>query len=103
MAQTMKRWTLNAVGRENLALAEVPVPTPGPGQVLVRVAAVSLNYRDKLVIETGMGLDLPFPLTPLSDMAGEVAAVGTGVARFAAGDRVISTFVPGWIDGRTGG
>lgn len=99
MTNLMKRWTMDGLGRDRLVLSEVEVPTPGPGEVLVKVAALSLNYRDKMVVEGGMGLDLKFPFTPLSDLAGAVAAVGPGVTRFAVGARVISTFVPHWIDG----
>src|SRR5271170_2308356 len=103
MAETMKRWTMDAVGRDHLALTTAPVPEPAPGEILVRVAAVSLNYRDKLVIETGLGLRLALPFVPTSDMAGVVRAVGAGAARFKPGDRVISTFAPGWIDGLSAG
>lgn len=99
----MKAWNMMAIGRANLALGTAPIPEPGPGEVRVRVKAVSLNYRDKLVIETGMGLPLPFPFIPASDMAGVVDRIGAGVTRFAAGDRVMSTFIPGWIDGRRPG
>ncbi len=100
---TMKRWEMAGFGRENLRLAEVAVPEPRPGEVLVKVAAVSLNYRDKLVIENGMGMALPFPFTPGSDLAGTVVAAGDGARRFRTGDRVISTFFPGWIDGEPAG
>ena len=97
---TMRLWTMNAVGRHNLRLDTAPVPR---GEILVKVAAVSLNYRDKLVIETGMGLPLTFPFVPASDMAGTVVGLGEGVKRFTAGERVISTFRPGWIDGPPSG
>ena len=50
---SLRRWEMDGIGRENLTLREVPQPEPPPGQVLVEVAAVSLNYRDKMVIETG--------------------------------------------------
>ena len=103
MTQTMKSWRMSAIGREHLALDDVPIPQAGHGEVLVRVHAVSLNYRDKLVIEAGMGLPLEFPFTPGSDLAGEVVGVGPGADRFKAGDRVISTFTPGWIDGKPAG
>lgn len=103
MANTMKRWALAAIGRDNLAMATAPVAEPGPGEILVKVAAVSLNYRDKLLIETGMGVPLAFPFVPGSDMAGVVSSVGAGAGRFKPGDRVISTFSPGWIDGLNAG
>ena len=99
MANTMRRWELDALGRDRLALRNAPVPVPGPQQVLVKVAAVALNYRDKMVVETGRGLPLAFPFTPGSDLAGEIVAAGPGTTRFAIGERVISTFMPDWIDG----
>lgn len=99
MTQTMKRWEMNEIGRDGLELRETPVPRPRPGEVLVKVAAVSLNYRDKLVIEGGMGLPLEFPFTPGSDFAGTVVALGENVSRVSKGERVIATFAPGWIDG----
>ncbi|WP_437373237.1 zinc-dependent alcohol dehydrogenase family protein [Inquilinus limosus] len=95
----MKRWQMSRLGRDGLSLVEVAVPRPGPGEILVRVGAVSLNYRDRLVVEDGMGMALDFPFTPGSDMAGTVVEAGAGVTRFAAGDRVLGTFWPGWIDG----
>jgi len=99
MTVKMQRWEMDAIGRDRLTLKEAPIPEPEAGEVLVKVGAVSLNYRDKLVIESGMGLPLAFPYTPGSDLAGTVQAVGDGGTRFAAGDRVISTYAPGWIDG----
>jgi NADPH:quinone reductase-like Zn-dependent oxidoreductase len=99
MGETMRQWQMSAIGRANLKLAELPVTSPKPGEVLVKVGAAALNYRDKLVIETGMGLPLGFPFTPASDLAGTVAATGTGVTRFKTGDRVISNFIPDWLDG----
>ncbi len=103
MTDRMHRWEMDGIGRERLALRDVPIPVPQAGEVLVRVSAVSLNYRDKLVIENGMGLPLAFPFTPGSDLAGRVEAIGSGVTRFATGDRVISTFMPDWIDGAPSG
>jgi len=96
----MQRWSMNALGRENLKLTQEPVPKPGPGEVRVRVNAVALNYRDKMVIEGMMPIPLSFPFTPASDMAGVVDSIGEGVTRFQPGARVISTFFPEWIDGR---
>ncbi|WP_271298898.1 zinc-dependent alcohol dehydrogenase family protein [Sphingomonas sp. CV7422] len=100
---TMTRWEMTDYGRANLRLARVPRPEPRAGEVLVKVAAVALNYRDKLVIDNGLGTHLPFPFTPGSDLAGTVVATGAGATRFAVGERVISVFFPGWIDGSYAG
>lgn len=84
-------------GLEALQLTERPDPQPGPGQVLVRIRAVSLNYRDLLVVK---GVWRPTsPRIPASDGVGEVVAVGEGVTRMRTGDRVAGIFLPGWIDG----
>ncbi|MFC0410671.1 zinc-dependent alcohol dehydrogenase family protein [Roseomonas elaeocarpi] len=99
MAEMMRRWEMDAIGRERLALRERPIPSPGPHEVLVKVAAVALNHRDKMVAETGRGLPIAFPFTPGSDLAGAVVALGERATRFAVGDRVISTFTPDWVDG----
>ena len=99
----MRRWVIDKHGRDGLRIDETPVPRPGPGEMLVRVRAVSLNARDLMMLEDGMGLTLAFPFVPASDMAGVVEAVGGGVTRFRVGDRVISNFLPEWIDGKPGG
>ena len=99
----MKRWVIDRHSRDSLRIDEVPSPTPAEGEVLVRVCAVALNARDPMMIDHGMGLTLGFPFVPASDMAGVVEATGGGVTRFASGDRVISNFMPEWIDSRPGG
>jgi NADPH:quinone reductase-like Zn-dependent oxidoreductase len=95
----MKSWQLEKMGRENLHLVETSKPTPGPNQILVRTTAVSLNYRDKAIIEGSYPVPVSFPLVPGSDLAGEVVSVGTDVTRFKAGDKVVSVFRPLWLDG----
>ena len=103
MIGTMQRWEMDGIGRDKLSLRTVPIPNPRHGEVLVKVSAVSLNYRDKLMTDSGMGQPLTFPFTPGSDLAGVVQTVGDGVTRLATGDRVISVFAPEWIDGAPGG
>jgi NADPH:quinone reductase-like Zn-dependent oxidoreductase len=88
-----------ASGIEGLKQVDCPEPTPGIGQVLVRVHAVSLNYRDTLVV-SGQYPGLTLPLIPLSDGAGEVVAVGDGVTRVKVGDRIAAIFFQDWIAGR---
>ncbi|MGJ0451642.1 MAG: zinc-dependent alcohol dehydrogenase family protein [Methylocystis sp.] len=96
----MKAWIIESVGRERLQVAEIQQPEPGPGEVLIRVANVSLNYRDLLVLDGKMGDGRAFPFVPGSDLAGAVVSCGDGVTRFRCGDRVMSTYVPGWVEGR---
>ena len=85
---------------EALTLCEAPLPEPGPFQVRVRVRATSLNYRDLMVVRGSYGRGgLPADLIPLSDGAGEIAAIGPGATRFAVGDRVAGIFMQRWLDG----
>ena len=68
-------------------------------EVQVRVHAVSLNYRD-LMIADGKYLSTgDASVTPCSDGAGEVIAVGAEVTRFQVGDRVAASFFPDWVNG----
>jgi NADPH:quinone reductase-like Zn-dependent oxidoreductase len=82
---------------DNLKLESSEAPPPGPGEIRVRLRAASLNFRDSLVV--GGIFPAPDGLIPLSDGAGDVLAVGEGVAEFRPGDRVVSTFHPRWLDG----
>ena len=66
---------------------EVPTPEPGTGEVLVRHAAVGLNFID-VYFRSGLYKAPSVPFTPGMEGAGTVAAVGAGVTEFKAGDRV---------------
>lgn len=90
---------MEAFGLENLRIVELPELSPGPGQAIVRVRACSLNYRDLVVLKGGYGRSVKPPLTPLSDGAGEVTAVGPGVKRVKPGDRVCGIFMQRWLAG----
>ena len=97
----MKRYEVRETkGIENLKIAEAPTPSAGPGEVVVRVRAVSLNYRDLLVVSGMYPGGTPRPLVPTSDGAGEITAVGEGVRGFKVGDRVAGTFFESWSAGR---
>jgi NADPH:quinone reductase-like Zn-dependent oxidoreductase len=95
----VKTWQIEKTGRENLHLVEIPEPTPGPRQILIRTTAVSLNFRDKAIIEGSYPVPVSLPLVPGSDVAGEVVSVGADVTRFKVGDKVVSVFRPLWLDG----
>lgn len=86
-------------GLDHLRAAERPGPEAGPGELLLAVKAVSLNYRDLMMVEGRYDPKQPLPLVPCSDAAAEVLAAGDGVEGFAAGDRVCPIFAQSWISG----
>jgi NADPH2:quinone reductase len=73
-------------GPEVLELREVETPEPGPGEILVRNEAIGVNFIDTYHRSGLYAVDLPSGLG--SEGAGVVEAVGDGVTRFRAGDRV---------------
>ena len=87
-------------GLENLERTDRPKPEPGPGEILIRMRAVSPNYRDLLMVRGLYNPDQSLPLIPFSDGVGEVVEVGDDVSRFDPGDRVCPTFFPNWVGGR---
>jgi len=100
---TMKAYQINQYGSlDGLTQTDLPEPSaPGHGEIVVKVHAVSLNYRDLMIVlgHYGPGGEMPHGLIPLSDGAGEVTAIGEGVSRVKIGDRVAGTFFQTWIDG----
>jgi NADPH:quinone reductase-like Zn-dependent oxidoreductase len=96
----MRAWTLADFGFDNLDLREVDTPTPGPNDLLVQVSAVSLNYRDKALVEGDYSPEkMPKGLIVGADSAGVVTAVGSDVTKWEVGDRVTSHFYSTWADG----
>jgi NADPH2:quinone reductase len=75
-------------GPEVIQYGELPKPAPKAGEVLVRVVAASLNPIDTYIRAGLVQMPLPKPFVPGCDLAGTVEAVGPGVKRFKAGDRV---------------
>lgn len=74
--------------------------TPDKNEVLVKLEAVSLNYVDLLVIKGLLNPNLHLPYIPVTDGAGIVQQVGEAVTKFKPGDKVVTTFIPNWIDGK---
>jgi NADPH:quinone reductase-like Zn-dependent oxidoreductase len=84
-------------GLDRLEKAELADPgDPGPGEIRVRLRASSLNYHDYGVVSGWIPAE--DGRIPMADGAGEVEAVGDGVA-FRPGDRIVSCFFPDWQDG----
>ena len=95
----MNAWEINSnAGIDALTAVTRPAAQAGAGEIVVRVRAVSLNYRDLLHVLGYVDSDR-WPLVPCSDGAGEVVAVGAGVTRFKAGDQVAGTFFQRWNSG----
>jgi NADPH:quinone reductase-like Zn-dependent oxidoreductase len=90
----LTRW-----GIDGLGVNDAQNPTIGPGELLLRVRAVSVNYRDLLIVRGEYDSKLSLPLVPCSDAACEVVAVGEGVLGVSAGERVCPIFSRGWYDG----
>ncbi len=79
-----------AGGPEVISIRDVPAPTPGPGEVRVRVRAAGLNRADIYQRKGGYPAPPGWPRDiPGLEYAGEVDAVGAGVARWRPGDRVM--------------
>jgi len=98
----MKQWLVRkgSTSLDGLQMVDAGQPAPGPGEVLVRVRACSLNFRDQIIpLGKYMGGAVDRDQVPLSDGAGEIAALGEGVTGLAVGDRVAGIFFQDWIDG----
>ena len=95
----MKAWRIPSFGIENLEQVTLPDPQPHLGKVVVRVHAVSWNYRDLRMVRGQYNPKMQLPRIPCSDGAGEVIAIGEGVARVQPGDRVCGIFMQNWIEG----
>ena len=77
-------------GPEVLVAEERPLPQTGPGQVLIRIAAAGVNRPDVLQRKGLYPAPKGHSELPGLEAAGTVAAVGDGVSRFQAGDRVMA-------------
>jgi NADPH2:quinone reductase len=82
-------------GPDTLVLENVAEPAAGPGQLLVRVAAVGVNFPDSLIISDRYQFRPERPFAPGGEFSGTVEAVGEGVTDFAPGDRVLAMTIWG--------
>ncbi|KAB7729289.1 zinc-binding dehydrogenase [Rudanella paleaurantiibacter] len=69
-------------------LTDLPTPEAGPGQVLIKLKAAALNHRD-VFVQQGLYPGMKLPVTPGSDGAGVVEAVGDGVDAQLVGQAVV--------------
>jgi NADPH:quinone reductase-like Zn-dependent oxidoreductase len=95
----MQAYPVRQFGLDHLKQVELPMLQIVPGKVLIRVHAVSLNYRDLMVVKGVYNPKMALPRIPCSDGAGEVIGLGEGVSRVRVGDRVCGIFSQRWVDG----
>lgn len=94
----MKAIVLNNIeDNYRLAVEEVPTPVAGEGDVVVKLKAAALNRRD-VMIASGSYPGTEVPKIIGSDGAGEVVAVGDGVADVSVGDEIIINPGLNWGD-----
>ena len=95
----MKVLELFAASLDSFRAAQYPDPIAGAGEVVVRLRAASLNFLD-IAVATGKYPIAAFPIIPVTDGAGEIAAIGPDVIGWKPGDRVVPHFIPNWQHGR---
>lgn len=86
-------------GIDRLVKTELDLGPLAAREVRVALRAVSLNFRDLMMVRGHYNPRQPLPLVPCSDGAGEVVAVGSEVRRFRAGDRVTTCFFQSYASG----
>jgi len=69
-------------------LQEAPEPQPGTGEVLINIEACALNFADLLMVKGTYQEKPALPFSLGMEMAGKVAALGSGVTSVAIGTRV---------------
>jgi len=101
-AATTRTGTMPGVvlpGERRLEIRDFPIPEPGPGQVLVRTQASTICGSDLRAIyrpaTQGTGPEAYRGVIAGHEPAGVIEAVGPGVQRFEAGDRVAIYHIAG--------
>jgi NADPH:quinone reductase-like Zn-dependent oxidoreductase len=91
MAGTSRAWFVDRYGGpERLTLRERPDPRLAPGEVLVRTAAIGLNFADLFVRSGDYPRTPETPFVPGMEVSGTIEALGEGVASLTLGQRVVA-------------
>src|SRR6266404_619880 len=101
----MKAWVLREHGGGGLRYeTDFADPVAGEGDVVLRVRATSLNYHDVFTRRGMPGIRIAMPAIMGLDVAGEIAAIGSGVTGWTIGERVVGdpiNRVEGGLTGET--
>jgi alcohol dehydrogenase len=101
----MKALVLRKHGEDGLVLeTDFPEPAADAGDVVLRVRATALNYHDVFTRRGMPGIRIPMPAIMGLDVAGEIVALGPGVAGWRLGDRVLgdpNNRIEGGLTGET--
>jgi NADPH:quinone reductase-like Zn-dependent oxidoreductase len=95
---SMMAWRLHEFGSPDVMRFErIPRPNPGPGEVLIKVEAAGVGPWDGWIRAGKSALPQPLPLTPGSDLSGEVVAVGPNVSDLGVGDQIYGVTNPQFV------
>jgi NADPH:quinone reductase len=95
----MKAIRINETGGpEVMHLEEIETPVPGEGEVLIKVAAVGVNYADLAQCQGAYLTRTRTPMTLGIEVAGTVAELGPGVRTPAEGSRVVAYVNGGYAE-----
>jgi NADPH:quinone reductase-like Zn-dependent oxidoreductase len=95
---SMMAWRLHEFGPPDVMRFErIPRPNPGPGEVLIKVEAAGVGPWDGWIRAGKSALPQPLPLTPGSDLSGEIVAVGPGVSDLGIGNEVYGVTNPQFV------
>ena len=77
---------ISPIEKEPLQMVDLPVPAPRPKEILVKVSVCGICHTELDEIEGRLQPNLPVILG--HEIVGRVEGLGSGVAKFALGDRV---------------
>ena len=104
MSIASRQYQTSLDGIDNLRLATTTIEPPQCKQILVKIKAVSLNYKDAETIQGQFkhhkAAVAPANLVPCADSVGEIIFLGPDVSVWKQGDRVLSTSYPAYLTGQ---
>jgi NADPH:quinone reductase-like Zn-dependent oxidoreductase len=95
---SMMAWRVHEFGPPDIMRFErIFRPNPGPNEVLVKVKAAGVGPWDGWIRAGKSALPQPLPLTPGSDLSGEIVAVGPEASDLRLGDQIYGVTNPQFI------